>query len=117
MNLQTLTDTILKEGGASYSLTYGNLAGTKGYALSIYKDREAQIPVNEFNPNELRNFVNENSDLLSNEGHFIGAWVDNGIVYLDISVKIRVQKDAIKMARANKQLAIFDLLNLKTIEV
>lgn len=115
MNLRKLTDQILSNGGASYSLTYGNV--TKGYAVSPHKNRETQIPLPQFNNTALRNFVLENSDLLANEGHFLGAWIDNNIVYLDVSIAVTSKARAAKICKDSNQLAYFDLVNFKTIHI
>lgn len=116
MNLRTLTETIKSEGGASYSLTYGKVQ-SKGYAVSPYKERELQIPLNEFDSNALQSYVLENSDLLAKEAHFLGAWIDNSIVYLDVSIQVSQKQNALKIAKQANQLAIFDLANLKSIEL
>jgi hypothetical protein len=44
------------------------------------------------------------------EGTLVGVWTDprTGIVYTDISVWVRCKFDALNLARAHKQLAIWD---------
>lgn len=115
MNLRTLTDHILKEGGVSYSLTYGNLSGRKGYTVSPYKDREEKVSDSEFSANDLQAFIASNAELLAQDNHFIGAWVDNKIVYLDVSVLVASKKKALKMAKECNQLAIYNLTENKVI--
>ena len=113
MNLHKLSSEILTNGGATYSLAYGLI--TKGYIVSPYKDREQTIPVSEFGPNDVRNFVAENADLLSLPDHYLGAWIENELVYLDVTQGFSAKASAIKVGKANGQKAIFDLNNLKTI--
>ena len=115
MNLHNLIDIIKKEGGASYSLTYGNMAGRKGYAVSPYKDREEKIPLNEFSIHGLQSFVAENAEYFDRDGHFLGAWVENEIVYLDVSVFVAQKTKALKWAKENGQLAIYSFTEGKTI--
>lgn len=113
MNYRNLTDYILKEGGCSYSTVYGHL--TKGYAVSIYPDRCVRVPSSDFSDNDLRNFVIDNSDLLADTKNFVGAWVDNGNVILDVSIKTTQKVKALRLAKQNKQDAIFDLETKQTI--
>ena len=40
---------------------------------------------------------------------YIGAWVDNNIIYLDLSINILDMQQAIFLGLKNKQLAIFDV--------
>lgn len=116
MNLRTLTDTIKSEGGVSYSLTYGKVK-PKGYAVSPYKERELQLPLNEFDSNTLQSYVLENADLLAKEAHFLGAWIDNNTVYLDVSIQVSQKQIAVRIAKQSDQIAIFDLSNNKSIEI
>lgn len=117
MNLQKLHSAILSNGGASYSLRYGDLSGRKGYAVSVHKDREITITVREFGNNDLRNFVNENSDLLAMPDYFLGAWIEDNTVYLDVSKVVPSKALATKLCKQYGQKAYFDLANMKTIYV
>jgi hypothetical protein len=113
MNLHKLTSEILANGGATYSLAYGEIK--RGYVVSPYKDREQPVPVSEFGPNEVRNFVTENADLLSLADHYLGAWIEAGLVYLDVCRGFSSKQKAMRLGKANGQKAIFDLTNGKTI--
>lgn len=46
---------------------------------------------------------------------FIGLWLDNGIIYIDISRVIQSKENALKLAKEQNQKAIYDLKNKKTI--
>lgn len=117
MNLQTIHKAILTNSGASYSLKYGDLSGRNLWAYSIHKDREVKIPVSDFGPQDVKNYVLENSDLLSNDRYFLGAWIENGHVYLDVSKGDKSKQRAIKEAKANGQLAIFNLSTFETLNI
>jgi|GEM_PF-2510348 hypothetical protein len=41
----------------------------------------------------------------------IGLWLDNNIMYIDISINIQDKTEALEFAKYNKQLAIYDLKN------
>lgn len=113
MNLQTLSNTILLEGGISYSITYGKV--TKGYAVCADPDRSQIVPVSQFNTLTLQNFVNENSDLLAEHDKMIGGWVHEENVYLDVTSHVTGRHKAVKLATLHHQLAYYDLNNNQTV--
>ena len=43
-----------------------------------------------------------------NKGEFVGLWIDDGKIYIDISIRIRKQEKAERIGRGLKQLAIYD---------
>lgn len=122
MNLQKLFKQITSQGGASYSLQYGDVVervrnSKQGFAVSPFKEREQVLPLASFGEGDLRNYCLENSDLLADSENFLGAWVDGDKVYLDVSRYYYSKQKATKAAKEANQLAIFDLVNLKTIEL
>ncbi len=123
MNLLSLTNEIKTNGGVSYSLFYGDIvakvqnSGKAGFAVSIFKDREIKLPIADLSTQIIKNYCLENSDLFADKDNFLGAWVEAGLVYLDISKLETSKQRALKLAKDNGQLAIFDLTNLETINV
>lgn len=115
MNFRKLLDHVKENGGVSYSTVYGDLSGKKGYAVSIYKEREVVIPYSQLTENEVRNYYFENAELLAQPEHFLGIWVDDGNAYLDVSVMVRLKADALQLAKEKQQLAIYDLRKLETV--
>jgi len=107
----------LKVGGATIALS--GKSPKKGFALSPYKSREAVIPRDQFKPEHVSKFVEQNKDLLDKPGHHIGTWHDkeSGNVFLDISVVSSNLDQAKDLARQHKQLAIFDLKEGKEISL
>lgn len=72
------------EGGG----TSRNLAGeipTKRYGFGIRKENEDRFPIAKFTPQDVRSFIESNLQELSQPGKFVGTWVKDGIVYLDVS--------------------------------
>jgi hypothetical protein len=117
MNFRDIVNLVKENGGVSYSTTYGSLVGKNGYAVSVHKEREVILPLNRLNDNEVRNFFYENANLLAEDGKFLGIWVEDGNAYLDVSTKVKLKAEAIKMAKDNNQLAIFDLYKSETVYV
>jgi hypothetical protein len=110
MNLRAID--ILNNGGCSYSLMFGPI--NSGYAVSV-EGREEKIPVKSFGDLDIKNYVLENSDLLSLENYFLGAWVDGSTVYLDVSERFLNKDQALAEATARHQKAIYDLKEGETI--
>ena len=43
-----------------------------------------------------------------NRGEYVGLWVNDGKIYVDVSMRIRKQEKAERIGRSLKQLAIYD---------
>nr|DAW49860.1 MAG TPA: hypothetical protein [Caudoviricetes sp.] len=64
--------------------------------------------------------VNFASDIAKEVNGYIGGWLDTQSdspfnFYMDISINIQNKEQALKIARENNQLAIFDVVNCETI--
>lgn len=44
---------------------------------------------------------------IKSKQEFLGLWIDNGLLYIDKSIRTKTKKEAMQIARENKQLAIF----------
>jgi hypothetical protein len=118
MNLQNFYNELVNNNGASYNITTGILNPNSGFFVSL-PNRELQINRNAFNTSVLADFINNNIDLLSNENNFVGGWIENGIIYLDVSEQIADKRTALNLGVQRNQLAIYDansgnVINLPT---
>lgn len=94
-----------------------NLKGEKaqnGYMISI-KDCSI-VEVNKFSVKVLEKIIKQNQDLLQ-KGNYLGTWIDNNKVYIDISTRLEKLDEALQLGIENKQLGIFDLNNMETIRI
>lgn len=82
-----------------------------GYFVSAYarSATEKMIPVTEFTESDLGEFIGMYFAELVQPGFYIGAWVFEGNVYLDISEWIADKDDAIFAADFRDQIAIWDI--------
>ena len=97
-----------KDGGVTYNLVTDTFK-SKGYAVSIYKDREAVI-YPELTDKSLVRYIAKNGDLLYKDRfNCLGVWQDKGQIYLDISRVVKTEQLAIVIAERNNQIAIYDL--------
>jgi hypothetical protein len=90
-----------------------NLDGLKpvtGYMVS-FRGKEQKINVLDFNAGHVDSFIRSNLDLLHNRNNFVGTWIDNDIVYLDLSLNILDKDTALVWGKANGQICIWDVKN------
>lgn len=56
--------------------------------------------------------IEDKKEIIKNNNNmFIGCWLDNNIMYIDISININNKVEALEFAKYNKQLAIYDIKN------
>jgi phage gp29-like protein len=117
-----LADVAEKKGGFTYNPVRLKHRGPprRGYALSVRKDTEKVIDLaakREAVKAQLKEYVRKHRETIKAEGNYLGGWIDNGKLYLDISKVIKDRNEAVKAAERAEQLAIYDLGEGKTIEI
>lgn len=97
--------------GASFSLYDGNPEGQPKFAVGTHPEVTAKIPGKNLTNTQIRNFIEDNMDLLKNPKNFFGAWYngDTNEVVLDVSEAIESKKEAIRLGEKYKQEEIWDL--------
>lgn len=56
--------------------------------------------------------IKEKQEIIKDKDNlYIGLWLDNNIMYIDISININDKIEALEFAKYNKQLAIYDIIN------
>ena len=102
---------ILKNGGATLTKELKALEKNNGYMVSLL-GYEKTFTFDQLEDLE-QNIKGYQKQLKNNE--YIGLWIDNNIIYLDISKHYIKKEKAKKAGVKNKQLAIFDLKEKKSI--
>ena len=115
MNYLDFFEAIILNNGATFNVITNELNPNKGYFVSIPK-YEQRIEVVNFSIQHVKDFINYNSDVL-NEHNFVGSWIDNGIVYLDVTQQFQDKRQAITIGYCRGQQAIFDANLGKVIEL
>jgi hypothetical protein len=118
-NLKKFTEYLIENGGATYGVYNGVLNPTVGYFAS-YETSGEKLPLGVFlerGEEIVRNFVLKHSNTLSKLGRYLGGWVYEEYVYLDVSRQFARLEDAQGFAEANDQLAIRDAANSKTLMI
>lgn len=116
MNLKDIINETLTNGGCSYNITTGDANPTHGYMVAIH-GAEKPVPVQDLSQQVISDYIFDNALALADPAAFLGTWVmtANNTVYLDVSFLINDLHEAKQIAKANKQLAIYDNKNQTTI--
>jgi hypothetical protein len=101
-------------GGATWNLSKGNMAGTDNYAVSIYPDRAQILDGVDFD--RVEEFIASNHDLLDNPENSFGAWTHDGKVYMDVVATVPDVAQAVELGKQHNQIAIWDLKNAREIQ-
>lgn len=121
-NLNEFVASTIENGGATMNVATGDVP-TSGYVVSMTGIEKTYVLFGNDVVKEIlisgavKMYVKDNDDILSLPGMYLGSWIDNGVLYIDVSNVIDNEHDALRMAVANKQLAYYDLKNAKTIEI
>jgi len=114
-----LAGLVARNGGFTIQLLddVGVKVIASGYAVSDRKDLEATFdnPV-DFAEN-IRDYVRDNGKILRDGKHYLGAWVDNGTLYLDVVRVFKSAAQARKCAIAHNQIAYFCLDTFEELRV
>ena len=106
------------DGGFTYDPERGETI-TAGFGVSPYPERSKVITILDMTDDEImaaiHEFDQDNKDVLSKEGNYIGAWhdpgengKDEGKVYLDVSVVTDSAKKARQISIDHDQIAFYD---------
>jgi len=102
-----------KNGGCSFNSNLDILEDLKGYTISIQKF-EYKTTIK--NINEIEKNILKKIEIVKNrKNYIIGTWIDDGILYIDINKIEMNYTRAVAFGKSQKQLAIFDNVNKKSI--
>lgn len=109
--------TLENEGSTTHPLT-GDVVqiGEQGFGVA-YEGFEEKIPVDEFNKEFVTQFVDKHRERLKSKKVFVGTWIDEGYVYLDLSEVVDSFAQAEKLGIERNQYDIFDFATGESIEV
>lgn len=102
---------IILEGGATLNKYGKDFVSSEGFMVSVF-GAEFKTTDEGTAKNKIEEYLKK---IQTQEGLFVGVWVDEGEVYVDLSIHIIDYNEALEVARNNKQKAIFDLKNKTSI--
>lgn len=95
---------IIANGGATLDRDGASVNFKNGYQVS----RKDCYTLNAEKVNDVKKAVEKVLNRIGHEsGLFCGVWVDSGLVYIDISERIKSRKKALNVGKARKQISIF----------
>lgn len=122
MNLQQFIKDTIANGGASYNLITGEYNPTTGYMVGLYnKDQVVPLGTAKGLQYDVADFIKDNAQILLGgtvtDCYFLGSWVHEGEVHLDISANVLDLKEALFLGKKYGQLAIWDCANKCEIKI
>ena len=104
-NLSVDVSNIIANGGATLDRNGASVNFKSGYQVSC-KDC---YTLNAEKLNDVKKAVKTVLKRISHEsGLFCGVWVDSGLVYIDISERIKSRKKALNIGKARKQISVYN---------
>lgn len=100
---------IIENKGATLDSNYNDFKSENGFMVSI---EGQEVKVNKNDIQGIKKEIEKKRKFIENKkGLYIGLWLDNEIMYIDVSIHIIDYMEALEVARNNDQLAIYDLKN------
>lgn len=111
--LKKLKEMIIENEGLTLT-SEGEIASLKnGFMVSLYGYEKVIKDIKYLELAQVKSYLKKAKKLNA----FVGFWIDEGKIYLDISVNVGDKKEALRIAKENKQLAIFDCSDMETIRL
>lgn len=109
--MKKLIKKILENGGATLNAKLENADLNSGFMVSeVGAERVFKLDDVDGIEKTLKEYAKRIS---SNE--YVGAWIDDSKLYIDISKHYKSKKQALKVGAENKQLAIYDIASAESI--
>lgn len=100
---------IIENKGATLTKELKQADLKKGFMVSL-EGTETQTQDDDYQA--INQAIKEKQAIIKdNNNMYIGLWLDNNIMYIDISINISNKVEALEFAKYNKQLAVYDLTN------
>lgn len=98
---------IIENEGATLDYNYNNFKSDNGYMVSL-KGQEVKVDKNDIE--EIKKEIEKKREFIKDKkGLFVGLWLENDILFIDISIHIINYLKALEVARNNEQKAIYNL--------
>ena len=111
----SLLDRILRDGGATITArTLTPITPKRGYAVGATTDTAIRLPITTTDTDLARALFL----IWYRFGtRHLGAWVDGDTIHLDPTTIVRSKRDALRIGRENRQMAIYNLATHQTITI
>ena len=107
MNANKFIQLLKDNSGVSYNMITKEYNQNKGFFVSL-PNLETKVSLQSLSVDDIATFINKHRSLLQDKTKFIGGWIDNYTVYLDISEQIFDKREALERGYKHNQLAIYN---------
>ena len=98
---------IIENKGATLDKDYNNFENNRGFMVSL---KGQEIKVNKNDIQGIKREIEKKREFIKDKrGLFIGLWLEDDTMFIDVSIHIIDYLEALEVARNNEQLAIYDL--------
>lgn len=98
---------IIKNEGATLDYNLNDFKSDRGFMVSL---KGQEVKVNKNDIQGIKKEIEKKREFIKDKkGLFIGLWLDDDMMYIDVSIHIVDYMEALEIARNNDQKAIFDL--------
>ena len=116
MNANKFIQLLKDNSGVSYNMVTKEYNPNKGYFVSL-PNLETKVSLQSLSVDDIATFINKHRSLLQDKTKFIGGWIDNEVVYLDISEQIFDKREALERGYKHSQLAIYNANEGKVVDL
>ena len=110
-NIKNIIEEIKEKNGGTYNKELKPINAKSGYMVSL-QGYEKKCRTDE----ETERAIIKNMEIVERlDNAYLGAWIDEGITYIDISVLVENKEDAMELGKINNQLAIYNIKNNESI--
>lgn len=110
-NIKKIIEEIKENGGGTYNKELKSISASKGFMVSL-QGYERKCKTEQ----ETEKAIMENMEIIKGlDSAYLGAWIDEGITFIDISILVENKDDAMELGKINNQLAIYDIKNNESI--
>ena len=104
---------IINNGGATLDKDLKDFSSNVGFMVSI-KGQEAKVNKNDIKGIE-REIEKKREFIKNKKGLYVGLWLEDDVMFVDVSIHIVDYLEALEVGRENDQKAIFDLKSNESI--
>lgn len=107
----------IKNGGFTIDKELKDITEKSGYMVSIYGLEKTYNINNDYMESLEKDILSYKELIKDKKNMYIGLWIDNDIIYLDISKHYKNKQKAIISGINNDQLSIYDIKNNSCIDL
>lgn len=116
LQLMEFYNNTIKNLGCTYNIATNEMIQNKGYFVSIASEG-LKMDLDSFTPEILRKYVISKMAFFRYDFFYLGSYIKDNVLYLDVSVKFEREKDAKIYAKHNHQICIYDAERAQIINV